>query len=59
MEGVWKSAWHLGACELPKVRLVVRTHQDVLVRTGEGDKLVRKIVVGLGRWQARGLGISP
>lgn len=59
MEGTWESGWHLGACELSKVQHVIRTHQDVLVRTGEEDKLVRKIVVGLWRWQAQGLGISP
>ena len=50
---------YLGACELSKVQYVVRTHQDVLVRIGARDKLVRKIVVGLGRWQAQGMGINP
>lgn len=59
MEGEWKSGCYLGACELSKVQHMVRTHQDVLVRTEERDKLVRKIVVRLGRWQARGLGINP
>lgn len=55
----WKEHGNLGACELSKVQHVVRTHQDVLIRIGERDKLVKKIVVGLGRWQAQGLGINP